>query len=54
MLQGKRLEQLKAYVKDIIRVDEETSFKVEEKFANALYGKLLGKSPPLGMFEIIC
>ena len=44
VVQGEALEKLKASVSDFYKIDEETRYRAESRFTNALYGKFLGRA----------
>lgn len=41
------LGKLKSSVSNFVRIDKETCSRAQDCFANALYGKFLGRPPPL-------
>ena len=53
LVQGTALEELKAYVDNFNKLDEEARFRAESYFANALYNKFLGKAPPLDLVKSV-
>lgn len=47
MVQGDASEKLKFVVTDFVRLDEDIRSRAQDRFANALYGKFLGRPLPL-------
>lgn len=49
--QKENLEKLKSYVNEVVMVAKEMQVRATNRMANSLFGKFLGKAPPLEMVK---